>query len=144
MWPRIARNWRFLLALVLPASLFPAASSGSRTSWAARSRRLTLPLQKVVQTVETDNRPTGVAASGDTVYVAVQTHGRAHRDGTLTLLSQPRSAYEPKIDPPVVCEPTGSQMLTLTNDGLTGFKRTGGSDGTRLVADLATSLPATS
>ena len=33
------------------------------------------------------------------------------------------------------------QALILTNDGLVAYKRVGGSDGTRLVPDLATSIP---
>ena len=32
-------------------------------------------------------------------------------------------------------------MLSVTNDGLVGFKRVGGIDGNTLVPDLATSLP---
>jgi peptide/nickel transport system substrate-binding protein len=95
----------------------------------------------VVQTVETDNRPAGLAVGGATVYVAVRTYGVAHRGGTLTLLSAQRVSYEPTLDPATVGEPQGAQTLIMTNDGLTGFKRAGGSEGTQLVADLASSLP---
>ena len=33
------------------------------------------------------------------------------------------------------------QILLLTNDGLVGYKRVGGIEGSELVANLATSLP---
>ena len=44
------------------------------------------------------------------------------------------------IDPAIASDAMVAAMI-LTNDGLTGFKRVGGSDGARLVPDLATSLP---
>ena len=46
------------------------------------------------------------------------------------------------IDPAITYDPGSWQVLALTNDGLTGFKRVGGADGSRLVPDLATALPA--
>ena len=35
----------------------------------------------------------------------------------------------------------GWELVTLTNDGLLGYGRSGGSDGHRVVADLAVALP---
>lgn len=95
----------------------------------------------VVRTVETDNRPLGIAAASGSLFVAVRTYGRAHRGGTLTILSRPLT-FAPNVDPADEFTPFPQQLLILTNDGLTGYKRVGGSDGTRLVPDLATSLPA--
>ena len=91
---------------------------------------------EVVETVRTGNRPEGLAPTGDTIYVAVRASGLAHRGGTLD-----RAGQEPSdsIDPALVADPW--DVLVLTNDGLTGFRRTGGSDGARLVPDLATALP---
>ena len=77
--------------------------------------------------------------SAGTLYVTVSTSTLAHRGGTLTLLSTP---LEPTIDPAHAYDGVSNQMLIVTNDGLTGFKRVGGSDGSRLVPDLAKSLPA--
>ena len=91
---------------------------------------------EVVQTVKTGNRPEGVAPTGDTIYVAVRASGLAHRGGTLTVL---RAGALDSIDPATL-RFIGPAMI-LTNDGLTGFRRVGGSDGARLVPDLATSLP---
>src|SRR5205085_11372872 len=46
------------------------------------------------------------------------------------------------VDPALVSHPEEGQVIALTNDGLTGFRRVSGSAGTRLVPDLAVSLPA--
>jgi peptide/nickel transport system substrate-binding protein len=95
---------------------------------------------RVVHTAETDNRPLGIAAKGGSLYVAVRTYGRAHRGGTLVLLSKPLY-WMSRIDPADSYNPPEDQILLITNDGLVAFKRAGGSDGIRLVPDLATSLP---
>ena len=91
----------------------------------------------VVRTVEAGNRPAGVGVNADTMYVAVRTSGLAHRGGTLTLLGTDISSYEPTIDPAY----QEDADLILTNDGLTGYRHIGGSEGTQLVPDLAVSLP---
>ena len=94
----------------------------------------------VVQTLKTGNRPEGVALTSGGLYVAVRASGLGHRGGTLNVLA--RSANYDGIDPAVAYTASSWQWLILTNDGLTGFRRVGGSDGARLVPDLATSLPA--
>ena len=70
----------------------------------------------------------------DSIYVAVSASGarppRRHAD---------RAGSRPRLDR------SGPRLfwdsLILTNDGLTGYRRVGGSDGARLVPDLAISLP---
>ena len=132
---------------LVPVGSGPAGIAASQKAvWVANEfggtlSRIDPTENKVVQTVETDNRPAGIASSRGTLYVAVRTSGAAHRGGTLTLLSQPRVSYEPKIDPGLVYELTGTQTLLMTSDGLVAFDHKGGSGGTRLVPDLATSLP---
>jgi peptide/nickel transport system substrate-binding protein len=70
------------------------------------------------------------------VWVAVQESGEGHRGGRLI-------AYVPglgdTVDPQIGWGngPDGS----LVYDGLTGFRRIGGGEGTRLLPDLATSMP---
>jgi peptide/nickel transport system substrate-binding protein len=46
-----------------------------------------------------------------------------------------------KIDPAIASDIVSASFLTMTGDGLTAFKRSGGSDGSQLVPDLAVSLP---
>jgi len=54
----------------------------------------------------------------------------------------PLSPGAKQIDPATSYDPAGWSVLSMTNDGLTAFKRVGGSEGAQLVPDLATSLPA--
>jgi YVTN family beta-propeller protein len=93
---------------------------------------------KVVRTKRTGNRPEDVVLSGGRAYVAVRTSGLVHRGGTLRVLeSEPADT----IDPAAAYSGVSWPMMILTNDGLVAYKRVGGSAGTRLVPDLATSIP---
>jgi len=84
-------------------------------------------------------RPAGVARWGPDVFVAVRPAGDAHRGGTLTALEL--SSFFDSIDPARAYEPPSWRLLSLTNDGLTAFKRVGGREGAGVVPDLATSIP---
>ena len=92
-----------------------------------------------VETRETGNRPEGVAFASGSLFVAVRTSGAGHRGGTLTMLTS--SDAVSTIDPALAYGPQELQVQAVTNDGLTGFRRVGGSGGTRLVPDLAVSIP---
>jgi YVTN family beta-propeller protein len=82
-------------------------------------------------------RPEGVAVADGSVWVGVQAAGEAHRGGTLRLVS-PVFDF---IDPALAYLPGTWDILSVTHDGLVGFKRVGGIDGNTLVPDLASSLP---
>jgi YVTN family beta-propeller protein len=91
-----------------------------------------------VGTVSVHNRPVGIALAGDAPWVAVRATGAVHRRGTLRVAKdQPLDS----IDPAIAYEPMSQALLNMTGDGLTGWKRAGGSEGTQLVPDLAVSLP---
>jgi YVTN family beta-propeller protein len=92
---------------------------------------------KVVGDVAIGNRPKGVIASEDGVWVAVQESGQGHKGGRLVALSV--GGLGDSVDPQQSwgSGPGGS----LVYDGLTGFRRVGGGDGTQLLPDLATSMP---
>lgn len=92
-----------------------------------------------VLTRETGNRPEGLVVSSGGLFVAVKASGTGHRGGTLTMLTG--SGAVPTIDPALAYGPQALQVLAVTNDGLTGFRRVGGTGGTRLVQDLAVSIP---
>jgi YVTN family beta-propeller protein len=92
----------------------------------------------VVQTVRTGARPTGLTLAGS-LWVAGQASAGTHRGGTLVVAD---AVLEKEVDPALGYTPTVWGLLTMTNDGLVGFKRVGGSEGAQLVPDLATSLPA--
>ncbi len=79
-----------------------------------------------------------VAIDDGSLWVSVRGPETAHRGGTLTVMS--RNALD-TIDPALAYFSESWNILALTNDGLVGFKRVGGLDGTSLVPDLATSIP---
>jgi YVTN family beta-propeller protein len=92
------------------------------------------------RTVKTGNRPEGIVVASNSLFVSVRASGAGHRGGTLTTLTA--AGLITTMDPALVYLPAEVQANALTNDGLTGFRRMGGSAGNRLVPDLAVSLPA--
>jgi len=83
---------------------------------------------------------TGQEAAGKGVlWVSVRGSQAAHRGGTLTVRAL--DASFDTLDPSITILTPTWYMLALTNDGLVGFPRTGGLEGTTLVPDLAESLP---
>jgi YVTN family beta-propeller protein len=83
------------------------------------------------------NRPKGLVAVPGGVWVAVQGSGAAHRGGRLVVIGDDFDS----IDPALAHSTDAFALLGLAYDGLTAFRRVGGSDGTQLVADLAAALP---
>jgi peptide/nickel transport system substrate-binding protein len=67
----------------------------------------------------------------------------SHRGGTLTAIAQqvPPGAPALPADPAVAYYTLTWQMLSMTNDGLVGYRRVAGLAGDQLVPDLATTLP---
>jgi peptide/nickel transport system substrate-binding protein len=92
-----------------------------------------------VRTVQLRSTPEGVAAVDGRLFAAVRTSGAGHRGGTLRVLAT--HAVIDAVDPAVAYSTSSWRILALTNDGLTGFRRVGGGAGTRVVPDLALSLP---
>jgi peptide/nickel transport system substrate-binding protein len=128
-----------------------ALSSRGTTVWVSSELAGTIQeidpaLDKAVKAVTVGGLPQGVALSeDDTPYVAVRDSGSAHRGGTLTLaVPNPPGIYEVAL--PHGLDPaygwTAWEMLTMTNDGLLGYGRSGGVGSYRVVPDLASTLPA--
>jgi peptide/nickel transport system substrate-binding protein len=69
----------------------------------------------------------------------VRASGAGHRGGTLTLLTSSGDLHH--LDPADAYSQTEWPIVAITNDGLVGFRRAGGSARTKLVPDLAVSLP---
>jgi len=95
---------------------------------------------EVVETLDIDASPAGSAATAEGLWVAVRDDGDSHRGGTITIVD---SFPIDSIDPGVAYFPVSWEILSVTNDGLVGFKRTGGIEGATLVPNLATTLPET-
>jgi peptide/nickel transport system substrate-binding protein len=64
----------------------------------------------------------------------------SHRGGTLTLIAN-LSPHDQATDPALAYTIPMWQMLSVTNDGLVGYRRAGGPAGNTLVPDLAQALP---
>jgi YVTN family beta-propeller protein len=94
---------------------------------------------RVNATINTGSEPRGLAVVDGDLWVAARGAATSHRGGTLRI-----DADEPplSIDPALSYDRALYQLLSVTNDGLVGFKRVGGAEGSTLVPDLATSLPA--
>jgi peptide/nickel transport system substrate-binding protein len=91
---------------------------------------------RIAEELEVGGRPQGLAVVDGGLWVAVGDTGARHRGGTLRVeveVAPRRAEYDPAL---------GFGFASLTNDGLVGFRRRGGSGGTVLVANLAESVPA--
>lgn len=122
-----------------------AIAAGPGGVWVANAgdgtlSRIDPASDNVAKTVRLKNRPHGLAVTPDGVYVAVRSTGREHRGGTLKVVCG--CGELTSIDPAVTSPPHGWKIVTMTNDGLVGFRRVGGVQGVELVPDLAVSLPA--
>jgi YVTN family beta-propeller protein len=92
----------------------------------------------IVDEVTIGNRPKGVVVADDGVWVAVQASGRGHRGGRLVVAPVEIDS----IDPALANVPESREVvLSMVHDGLTGFRRVGGSEGTQPVPNLAVSIP---
>jgi YVTN family beta-propeller protein len=88
--------------------------------------------------VHIGERPEGLAARGGRLFLAVRSAGATHRGGTLRLAGA-KGPFQPgSVD---TTNYSIAPTTILTNDGLVGFRRVGGSDGSQLVPDLAVALP---
>jgi peptide/nickel transport system substrate-binding protein len=92
----------------------------------------------VVERIPIGNRPEGLAVSENRVWAAVQPSGAGHRGGRL-VVDVPGPGYS--IDPSFWNWAGTIAALSTVYDGLVGAARRGGSEGTQIVPDLATSLP---
>jgi peptide/nickel transport system substrate-binding protein len=88
--------------------------------------------------VQAEGSVAGIVGTRDTLWAAIGPSPTSHRGGTLRIASKdgpttydPAFAYDTQI----------YEILTITNDGLVAFKKSGGAEGTTLVPDLASALP---
>jgi peptide/nickel transport system substrate-binding protein len=80
-----------------------------------------------------------IAVAEDALWVTVRGAEAAHRGGTLTVWAP--GAFLDSLDPALAYSALTWNMLSLTNDGLVGYQRTGGLEGNTLVPNLARSIP---
>ena len=82
------------------------------------------PATGSVQRIHIGNQPAAVASSGRRVLVTVLPSLASHRGGTLTLIAQ-LSPHDQATDPALAYTIPMWQMLSVTNDGLVGYRRAG-------------------
>jgi peptide/nickel transport system substrate-binding protein len=128
---------------VIPVGRAPSALVATNDSiWVANATdntvtRIDAADRRAAKTVHLASPPQGLAAWRNGLYVAVRSSNRAHRGGTLRVaLGAPDF-----IDPALAYAQESFAILSMTNDGLVGFRRVGGIEGVQLVPDLAISLP---
>jgi YVTN family beta-propeller protein len=93
---------------------------------------------RVVGGLAVGNRPKGLVVAEDGVWLAVQESGEGHQGGRLIALSAGLGdSIDPQASGTFATGPGGSMVY----DGLTGFRRIGGAEGTQLLPNLATSMP---
>jgi YVTN family beta-propeller protein len=95
---------------------------------------------RVVERIPIANRPKGLALSGDEVWFAVQPSGAGHRGGRLVVGAH--GGIVGSIDPTFMTWAGTIASLSTAYDGLVGFARRSGSEGTQLEPNLAVSAPA--
>ena len=82
--------------------------------------------------------PQALVVANDQLWFSARASTASHRGGTFRIVgSDPFDT----IDPATAFDNQAWSLLSMTNDGLVGFQRTGGPGGTLLVPDLAASLP---
>jgi peptide/nickel transport system substrate-binding protein len=77
-----------------------------------------------------------LAATGGAVYVTVRDSGAGHRGGMLEIVGD--AGAVDSVDPALAY---GSLMMSVTGDGLVGFRRVSGTAGGDIVPDLAERMP---
>jgi YVTN family beta-propeller protein len=87
------------------------------------------------------NSPLGLAISIGQLWVGAQAPVTSHRGGTLVVVSHLGFGSLDPASPNNGGSLDSGYMFPLTRDGLTTFKRVGGSAGVQVVPDLAVSLP---
>jgi peptide/nickel transport system substrate-binding protein len=120
-----------------------AVAAGAGGVWVANEfgnsvARIDPATDSAARTIAVANPPTALAISNGLVWAGVRASTAVHRGGTLVVLQNaPFGSFEP-YGPGSI-----ASFLTqvVTTDGLTAFKRVGGSDGDEVVPDLAVSLP---
>jgi len=90
--------------------------------------------------IQVGNEPAAIVAAGDRLLTTVLPSPASHRGGTLTILAS-LAPFDQTTDPARAWFAVEQQMLSVTNDGLVTYRRTGGPAGDTLVPDLATSIP---
>jgi streptogramin lyase len=135
---------RMKISATIPVGSEPTALLASNGSvWVASGRRGTVSRvdpasDRIVTTVKVGGASTSLASSQGKLWVGVDASAGSHRGGTLVMVTTQRFA---SLDPAFYNVASNPQFIGLSYDTLLTFDHSGGSDGVRLVPDLALSMP---
>lgn len=130
---------------IIPVRSGPSAlTTDTRSVWVASRysdsvSRIDPARDEVVRTLALRGQPTSLAADGGRLWAGVAGRGVTHRGGTLVMLT---SGSFGSVDPAFFIRTAPPQFGGLAYDTLVTFQHVGGSDGLRLVPDLALAIPA--
>lgn len=132
------------VAATIPVGDQPdAVAAGAGGVWVANEfansvARIDPATDSPARTIAVANPPTALAISNGLLWAGVRASTAVHRGGTLIVLQNAPFGSLLPYGPGSI-----AAFLTqvVTDDGLTAFKRVGGSDGDEVVPDLAFSLP---
>jgi YVTN family beta-propeller protein len=82
--------------------------------------------------------PQALASANDQIWFSARASAASHRGGQLRIVG---SGDFGSIDPAIGYDLNTWSLLSMTNDGLVAFQRTGGIRGASIVPDVASSLP---
>ena len=126
-----------------------ALAVGASGVWVANRRARTVARIDPDRTVGTEEfrlgrDPRALAIVDGRLWVAVGSTGAGQRGGTLRVDIHGESIPRVEFDPATSYTPWGWQVLNTAYDGLTAYRRVGGTAGATLVPNLAESLPTSS
>jgi YVTN family beta-propeller protein len=121
-----------------PSGLIPAGGAVWVSDQSQGSMTRIEPESGSVTTMPLGSQAGEVAAGDGALWVGVRGPEVAHRGGTLVVTSP---SVLDSIDTALAYFSDSWNILSLTNDGLVGYRRVGGLDGATLVPDLAKSIP---
>jgi peptide/nickel transport system substrate-binding protein len=96
------------------------------------------PATNAATRIAVGSSPQALAVENDELWFSARASSGSHRGGTLRVVG---SIDFEAIDPAIAFDGQSNTLLSMTNDGLVAFQRTGGLAGATLVPDLAASLP---
>ena len=133
-------------ALIQVAEGASGITFGSGVAWVGSSLEDALfridAATNVPTRIEVGAAPQALVIADDELWFSARASAASHRGGTLRVVSSGINLSSfGSIDPAIAFSATAWQVLTLTNDGLVAYERTGGLGGNSIVPNLAIALP---
>src|SRR5215470_2499661 len=137
----------------IPVGSGPAAlAAGGGSVWVANQyagsvARIDPRRDRVAATVAVGGGPTSLTLGRGRLWVGVGANGASHRGGTLVIvtpktLTSSNPKTEDAVDPAIYDAAFNPQFTGLAYDSFVTFQESAGSNGLRLVPDLAVAIPA--